>query len=65
MQTGGVKRHANTGTVAGRKKTWYWFTVTSHNNKVLVTSETYKTKQAMEKGIASLINILNDGNERC
>ena len=33
----------------------HYFTVTSRNGKVLVTSETYLTKQGMRKGIHALI----------
>lgn len=55
LQAGGIKRHTkNATTYTGRKATHYWFTVIANNNKILVTSETYRTKQAMEKGIASL-----------
>ena len=52
--SGGINRHSKSKIVDGRKKTHHWFTVTAKNNKILVTSETYKTKQAMEKGIAAL-----------
>ena len=34
-------------------KQWY-FTVCATNNKVLLTSETYKTRQGLAKGIAAL-----------
>lgn len=38
----------------------YYFTVNAANNKVLATSEMYKTKQAMRNGIKSLCTaILN------
>lgn len=54
MQAGGIKRHCKSKVVAGRKKTHHWFTVVARNNQVLVTSETYKTKPSMEKGIEAL-----------
>lgn len=60
-----IKRHSKTKVVEGRKKTYHWFTVVARNNQVLATSETYKTKPSMEKGIVSLKNMLQDGNERC
>ena len=58
MQAGGVNRHSRTGQVMGRTKTWHWFTINAKNNKILATSETYKTKQAMERGIAALKSVL-------
>lgn len=54
----GINRHSKTKIVAGRKKTHHWFTVNAKNGQVLVTSETYKTKQSLEKAIASLKKIL-------
>lgn len=38
---------------------WY-FVVKARNNKVLATSEMYKTKQSCNKGIWSLRRVLND-----
>ncbi|HEX8333857.1 MAG TPA: YegP family protein [Segetibacter sp.] len=38
-------------------KQWY-FVVTAKNGKVLVTSETYKSKRNLEKGIASLKKVM-------
>lgn len=36
----------------------YFFTVTAANGKVLVTSETYKTKQGRDKGVKALVKII-------
>lgn len=58
MQAGGVKRHSKSKIVQGKKKTHHWFTVVAKNGQVLVTSETYKTKPSMEKGIKSLLTTL-------
>ena len=58
VQAGGIKRHERSKLVEGRKKTHYWFTVMANNNKILVTSETYKTKQAMERCIEALKSVL-------
>ena len=39
----------------------FYFTVTAKNGKVLVTSETYNTRRAMEKGISSLDRVIEAG----
>lgn len=36
----------------------HYFTVNGRNGKVIVTSETYKTRQGMNKGIKSLNNVI-------
>jgi len=36
----------------------YYFTVCGKNGKVILTSETYKTKQGREKGIKSLERVM-------
>ena len=38
----------------------HYFTVIAPNNKILATSETYKTKQAMRNGIKSLLKNVYD-----
>lgn len=40
----------------------YWYTVHAKNGKVLVTSETFNSKQGCMKGIRSLVNMISDGN---
>lgn len=37
----------------------YYFTVAAKNGRVLVTSETYKTRRAMMNGAKSLISIMD------
>lgn len=36
----------------------FYFTVTAKNGKVLVTSETYNTRRAMNKGVDALVKII-------
>lgn len=36
----------------------FYFTVTAKNGKVLVTSETYNTRRAMNKGIIALDKVI-------
>lgn len=55
--TDSVKRNAPNDSRYERltaKNGEYYFNLTAENNKVIGTSETYKTKQGMETGIASV-----------
>ena len=54
LSAGRIKRHE--GFTFGIPH--YWFTVTARNGRILATSETYKTKKAMDKGIASLVKAI-------
>jgi len=40
------------------KDSKFYFTVNARNGKVLVTSETYNTPRAMNKGVDSLIKLM-------
>jgi len=41
-----------------KKSPFYWV-VLARNKKVLLTSETYRTRNGCKKGIASLVKVLN------
>jgi len=62
MQAGGVKgpirEREAVRDVKGVAKPYFWFNVVAKNGQIIATSEIYKTKRSMRKGVLSLVNLL-------